>query len=116
MRTSFCAQGHKVWWGSIDSHDEPFVEADDRYQFVKQGDTDFALPATHCFRPHSEICDSIYFTSPEQVAVTWERDENIDLEQEPESDWQAPPETDWELPLEMDPRVPPELIRQLYWD
>ncbi len=63
MQTSFCENGHEVWWGWLESERVPFVRMTYGYELIAEEDG-VALPLRRCFRRHAEVCDSTRFTPP----------------------------------------------------
>ncbi len=62
MESSFCGNGHEVWWSWLDGEWVPFVRVTNGYELIEEEGE--AIPLRHLFRLHAEICDSQRFTRP----------------------------------------------------
>lgn len=62
MESSFCRNGHEVWWSWLEGDWVPFVRVTDGYELIEEDRV--AIPLRHCFRPHAEVCESQRFTRP----------------------------------------------------
>ncbi len=62
MESSFCENGHEVWWSWLEGERVPFVRVTYSYELIDEDAV--AIPLRHCFRLHFEICESQQFTRP----------------------------------------------------